>query len=384
MSFSYSYSTSGPSVSSSTSDDRGDALRKKKLATARHSQRAGSLLPNAACCANNPELKVCRAELDRLRNEQWREHERKAIMEERRHQDWIDSKYRGRLEQWQKCQQKLLADCDRRKKLMLQLQCQREELAKAKEETRRWRQYQTLMLTKQKEKEQRMLIKEYYQREQDRRFKEEQVRAKLDEKWLEAQTKQHTAAEHARLRVPELTELRGMFLPVHCGPNLTYECMVMEPQPNAVDAEKEEVAKVVAMEDLRDAHGIHLNISDKLKKRTTITVAMGPRNLRGENRQIFKQPGAACPKPRDCIRDPPALPKVPLPECLEPIMKTLSYRVKKMNSPLLRMEPFGDEQIKKPPGPGPHFNGARLYGTLVIPNGPTLSPYYTDPCCVTF
>lgn len=129
-----------------------------------------------------------------------------------------------------------MTDCAHRKQLMAEIQCQREELRKVKEETRRWRRFQRLKYLEEKQKEQDIWVKEYNQRNEDRKLHEEKVRVTQDDKWLNAQTKPRDTDD---MVFPELEELRATFVPVHNGPNETYEYFVIEPRPRTVEVLKQ-------------------------------------------------------------------------------------------------------------------------------------------------
>lgn len=178
------------------------------------------------CCLRTPEMKQCRAELGRLRKERWQAGERKAVLEEKRHQDFADIKYLGELRQWQKCHDIFVANCDRRKKLLRQIRCQREQLAKVKEEARRWRCYQRMKFIQQKARERDNWIKECTQSEEQRRIRKNQIRLYLEDKWVREQTTTEGFA------YPDLADVLGMLAPVQIGPNRTYEYFMVEPRPD--------------------------------------------------------------------------------------------------------------------------------------------------------
>ncbi|ODN02864.1 Reticulocyte-binding protein 2 a, partial [Orchesella cincta] len=300
-------------------------------------------LMKSGCCKSTcdgaREHKVCQAELQRLRDERWKKQEKKALLEEKRRREWLDEQYLSQARQWEDSQRRCADDQKRRKKLLREMETQRKEMKRLREEEAKWRECKRKLYLKQKQKEEDMWLKEYNLREEEKRLAQERIQVNQEDKWLNGQM---APRETEGMAIPELEELRRMFAPVVRGPKETFEYFLVEPRPTTAEMKKSATLKMAALMGLRDQHGIHLDLSDRCKKRTTIQLAMGPKLTSGERSQV-----------------------------------------KEMNSPLLRMQNTTDGEPGQP-GPGPNFNGSRLYGTVVIPKGQLLSPYYTDPYAITF
>lgn len=338
------------------------------------------------CCDDIRKYKACCSEVQRLRDERWLEQERKAILQERCRQERMEQQYNCQLQDWERVQGKCQRDRERRKLLLKHILNHRKELKKIKEEARLWRLHQQeLMLKKQQEKECAWL-QEYTQREDERRWNQEKLRMHQENRLLNAQM---APRDSSNMGCPELEELRRMFVPVEHGPKETFEYYMVEPRPTEEETRASAEEKMRCLLGLRNQYGMHLSASDRGQKRTTVQLSMGPKlssGERDESRNIITTPGALCSDSGD---DCP--PNVIIPQCLKPLMQTLSYRVNEIDTPLLTMKAFqcgedGERSNGKmvPLESGPNFNGNRLYGTIVLPKGKSLSPFYTQPFAVTF
>lgn len=321
-----------------------------------------------------------------MRNERWRDQERKAIMEDKRRQECLQQQQLCKMKEWERANEKCERDRERRKVLLKNILCYRKEMKQVKDEARKWRRHQqTLLLEHTREKEE-MRAQEFCQEEDERRWNQERCKMRQEDKILDHQMRDRDTKEMAN---PEMEELRRMFVPVEHGPKETFEYFVLEPRPTEEENRKKAEDTARCLMGLRDDHGMHLNVGDKNNKKTTISLSSGPKQSSGytysdSSCKVVNTPGAFC---SNCLES--SEPNVEIPKCLKSLMQTLSYRVSEIDTPLLSLKNFAQE------GPesdgkevrlesGPNFNGTRLYGTIVLPKGHALSPFYTQPFAVTF
>ncbi len=336
-----------------------------------------------------------------MRNERWREQERRAIMEDRRRQEWMQQQQLCKIKEWERACEKSERDRERRKVLLNNLLCYRKEMKQVKDEARKWRRRQQSILLQHTREKEEMKAQEFCQEEDERRWNQEKCKMQQEDKMLAAQMRDRDTKEMAN---PELEELRRMFVPVEHGPKETFEYFVLEPRPNEEEIKKEAEEKAKCLMGLREKNGMHLNVGDKNNKKTTISLSMGPKQSSGSSSgstgytgytgytesscKVVNTPGAFC---SNCLES--SEPNVEIPKCLKSLMQTLSYRVSEIDTPLLSLKTF-DENVRnvmyESDGKevrlesGPNFNGTRLYGTIVLPKGHALSPFYTQPFAVTF
>jgi len=240
-------------------------------------------------CTTLRRYKTCQAELERLRLELWKETEKKTMLEENECWDRMETEYQKALVLWEAHQAKCEDDRRRRKALLKATYAKLKEKKLARDDAKKKRQQEEEL----NRQENRRLARELEDREAERRLDALKLYMKQEDKLLDHQMKPRNTDD---MKAPIMEEMRRMFAPVPKGPNEVFEYFVLEPRPTPCELRRETEEKAIAMMGLRNANGIHLNLSDRMKKKTTIQLAMGPKQNNGEREQncsVMSYPGAS-------------------------------------------------------------------------------------------